>query len=78
LEVYCTEQQKLAADPNNAIDFSKSVFAGNNEAFYSVPLKNIAAGTYKWLRVSLAYQNYDIKSVILKMMRYLHHTTTCY
>ena len=52
---------EVGADPNNAIDFSKSVFAGNNEAFYSVPLKNIAAGTYKWLRVSLAYQNYDIK-----------------
>ncbi len=52
---------EVGTSPNNAIDFSKAVFAGNNEAFYAVPLKNIAAGTYKWLRVSLAYQNYDIK-----------------
>ena len=44
-----------------AIDFTKSIFAGNNEIFYSVPLRNITPGFYKWLRVSLAYQNYDIK-----------------
>ncbi len=44
-----------------AIDFSKAIFAGNNETFYSVPIKNIIPGNYKWLRISLAYQNYDIK-----------------
>jgi hypothetical protein len=44
-----------------AIDFSKAIFAGNNEMFYSVPIKNITPGAYKWLRISLAYQNYDIK-----------------
>lgn len=44
-----------------AIDFSKAIFAGNNEVFYSVPIKNVTPGNYKWLRVSLAYQNYDIK-----------------
>jgi hypothetical protein len=52
---------EVGTSPNNAIDFSKSKFAGNNEEFYSVPLKNVTAGTYKWIRVSLAYQNYDIK-----------------
>lgn len=44
----------------NAIDFSKSNFAGNNAIFLSVPLKSFAAGTYNWLRVSLAYQNYNV------------------
>ena len=44
-----------------AIDFEKSSFAGNNETFYSIPLKSITPGEYEWLRVSLAYQNYDIK-----------------
>jgi hypothetical protein len=44
-----------------AIDFSKSVLAGNNQTFFSIPLKNVAAGSYKYLRVSLAYQNYDIQ-----------------
>ena len=45
----------------NAIDFSKAKFAGEGETFLSVPLKDVKPGTYNWLRVSLAYQNYDIK-----------------
>jgi hypothetical protein len=44
-----------------AIDFSKSVLKGQNEEFYSMKLKDITPGTYEWLRVSLAYQNYDIR-----------------
>lgn len=44
----------------NAIDFSKAKFAGNNEIFLSVPLSQLAAGTYNYLRVSLAYQNYNV------------------
>lgn len=49
---------------SNAIDFEKSNFAGNNEVFYSVPIKNVTPGDYEWLRISLAYQNYDIKYYI--------------
>jgi hypothetical protein len=45
---------------SKAIDFSNSKFAGNNQVFLSVPIKNFAAGTYTWLRVSLAYQNYNV------------------
>lgn len=44
-----------------AIDFSKSIIAKNGENFYSVPLRDVNAGTYEWLRISLAYQNYDVK-----------------
>jgi hypothetical protein len=44
----------------NAIDFSRAKFAGNNQVFLSVPLSSLAAGTYNWLRVSLAYQNYNV------------------
>src|SRR3989442_2274965 len=40
----------------NAIDFNKANFAGEGQTFLSIPIKNIAAGTYNWLRVSLAYQ----------------------
>lgn len=43
-----------------AIDFSNSKFAGNNQTFLSVPVSSFAAGTYNWLRVSLAYQNYNV------------------
>jgi hypothetical protein len=45
----------------NAIDFSKSTFAGNNQVFLSVPIDSVVPGSYNWLRVSLAYQNYQIK-----------------
>lgn len=44
----------------NAIDFNQSVKVGEGENFFSMPLKDITPGTYQWLRVSLAYQNYDI------------------
>ena len=44
----------------NAIDFSRSKFAGNNQVFLSVPLSELSAGTYNYLRVSLAYQNYNV------------------
>jgi hypothetical protein len=44
-----------------AIDFSKAKFAGNNEVFLSVPISSFTAGSYTWLRVSLAYQNYNVK-----------------
>jgi hypothetical protein len=49
------------AGGDNAIDFSKAVIAKDGESFFSMPLKNVGAGTYEWLRVSLAYQNYDVK-----------------
>ncbi|HZG00710.1 MAG TPA: hypothetical protein VEY71_06890 [Chitinophagales bacterium] len=44
-----------------AIDFNQSVRAGHNETFLKIPIKDVAAGNYSWLRVSLAYQNYDIR-----------------
>lgn len=53
--------QETTAGGSNAIEFKKATFAGNNETFFSMPLKSMAAGTYKWVRISLAYQNYDIK-----------------
>lgn len=50
-----------------AIDFSQSKVVGENEVFLSVPIKNIPAGQYPYLRVSLAYQNYDIQLNALGM-----------
>lgn len=46
---------------SKAIVFCKSVVAKDGSVFYSTPLKDINPGSYKWLRVSLAYQNYDVK-----------------
>jgi hypothetical protein len=47
-----------------AIDFEKASFAGQGETFLTVPLKDITPGEYEWLRVSLAYQNFDVKLYI--------------
>jgi hypothetical protein len=44
----------------NAIDFTKMNPKANGEVFLSVPINSFAAGTYNWLRVSIAYQKYDI------------------
>ena len=44
----------------SAIDFVKSNPVGNNEVFFSIPFSEVTPGTYEYLRVSLAYQNYDI------------------
>lgn len=45
----------------NAIDFSKAKIVAEGEAFLEIPLKDLAIGSYEWLRVSLSYQNYQIK-----------------
>ncbi|MDP1803339.1 MAG: hypothetical protein Q8L81_18395 [Bacteroidota bacterium] len=46
---------------SNAIVFCKSIVAKDGDVFFSVPIASVTPGTYKWLRVSLAYQNYDVK-----------------
>ncbi|MCW5917715.1 MAG: hypothetical protein KIS82_10250 [Ferruginibacter sp.] len=52
---------ETTAGGSRAIDFSQSKLAGQDEVFLSVPVSGVAAGTYNWLRVSLAYQNYNIQ-----------------
>jgi len=52
---------ETSAGGANAINHNTSVMTGNNEVFFSKPLSQITPGSYKWLRVSLAYQNYDIQ-----------------
>ncbi|MDW8347259.1 MAG: hypothetical protein RML94_09905 [Bacteroidia bacterium] len=49
------------AGGSTAIEFNKCRPVGNNEVFLSIPFKDIPKGTYQYLRVSLAYQNYDVK-----------------
>jgi hypothetical protein len=43
-----------------AILFDQNVRVGDGETFFSIPITDVTPGTYEWLRVSLAYQNYDI------------------
>lgn len=44
----------------NAIDFAQSKIVAEGETFLKIPLKDVLAGSYEWLRVSLSYQNYQI------------------
>ena len=43
-----------------AIDFSKSKIVSQGETFIKIPLSQVTAGSYEWMRVSLSYQNYQI------------------
>lgn len=51
---------ETSAGGANAIDFSQSMHVGDGGTFLDIPLSSLAPGTYEWLRVSLAYQNYDV------------------
>lgn len=51
---------ETTAGGSTAIDFDQATFAGDNEEFLRVPLSTLSPSTYEWLRVSLAYQNFDI------------------
>ena len=44
----------------SAIDFSQAHIVAEGAAFLTIPLHSIAAGSYKWVRCSLSYQNYNI------------------
>lgn len=46
---------------STAIDFSKAIVKKPGEIFLEIPLKDIPAGNYEWVRLSLSYQNYDVK-----------------
>jgi hypothetical protein len=60
-----------------AIQFSQSTVVKEGVTFYAVPLSQLTPGaTYKWLRLSLSYQNYDIpyKSINLPTPNVGHGT----
>ena len=52
---------ETTAGGSNAVDFDQAIVVAEDEVFVSTPLSNLAARTYEWLRVSLTYQNYDIR-----------------
>ena len=56
--VYYAPETTLGGE--TAIDFSKCKIIVNNEVFLEIPLATLGKGTFEWLRVSIAYQNYDI------------------
>jgi hypothetical protein len=57
---------ETTAGGTNAVDFQNAKLVTENETFFSIPLNDVATGTYEWTRVSLTYQNYNIS--------FLHNT----
>ncbi len=59
-----------------AIDFTKEAKGNTGDVIYSVSLKDVTPGTYQYLRVSLAYQNYDVKFFVDTTLYYTVGGTT--
>lgn len=45
---------------DSAIDINKLTFTKEGEAFFTIPLTAVAPGTYNNLRLSVAYQNFNV------------------
>ena len=54
-----------------AIDFEKAKLAGNNEVFFETPISKVTPGDYEYLRVSLAYQNFDVNLYYDTVINYM-------
>ncbi len=50
-----------------AVDFDQAIIKKNNEIFYELPLSQIKAGTYQYIRTSVSYQNYDVRYNIVNI-----------
>ncbi len=46
---------------SNAVDFNDLNLVAEGEEAFSIPISEVTNGSYKWIRLSVAYQNYDIK-----------------
>lgn len=60
--LYHAEETTLGG--STAIVFEKEVLTKNDSVFLKIPLKDVKAGSYEWLRVSLAYQNYEVNFLL--------------
>lgn len=46
---------------DNAVDFDKAAISDENVVFAHANLHDLPPGTYKWIRASVTFQNYDVK-----------------
>jgi hypothetical protein len=58
--LYTGSQYYKFGDTIPGTDFSKSIVVKEGEAFLTIPLRSITAGSYEFLRLSVAYQNFDV------------------
>lgn len=52
---------ETTAGGSTAINFNEGIHVSEGQVFKKIPISSIAPGSYEYLRVSLAYQNYVIK-----------------
>lgn len=52
---------ETTAGGTNAIDFDRAIIEGENTVFLELPLSSIEPGTYEYGRVSVSFQQYDVK-----------------
>ncbi|MFK8101266.1 MAG: hypothetical protein AB8G15_02030 [Saprospiraceae bacterium] len=57
--IYQGEEINLGGD--TAINFDEALVSDEGRIFKTLPLQDIPAGQYEFIRVSVAYQNYDIQ-----------------
>lgn len=57
--LYTAPQTDAGGD--EAIDFDEAQISGAGVDFVKINLERLPAGTYKYIRVSVAYQNYDVQ-----------------
>jgi hypothetical protein len=48
------------AGGETAIDFGQVKLAKDGELFFSIPMSKLGIGRYEWVRVAVAYQNFDV------------------
>ncbi len=58
-EVYKGEETNAGGE--NAINFDRALVEDEDIVFYRIPLKDVTPDTYNHIRVSVAYQNYDVR-----------------
>lgn len=46
---------------DDAVIFDEAIVSDENETFLTLDIKNIPPGTYEYLRISVTYQNFDVK-----------------
>lgn len=54
------EGPSTIAGGEEAIDFQEAIAVGEGETWLSLPLSDVAGGTYEYLRASLSYQEFEI------------------
>lgn len=52
---------ETTAGGDNAVDFDRAIVSDEEEVFLELPLSDMSPGTYEYTRVSVSFQQYDIK-----------------